>query len=201
MENKNYTETLAAMKAALLSTIYPVGAIYITTNSVNPSELFGGTWESYAEGRTLIGNGKIEDRDFIAGTTGGSCTHLLSVNELPSHTHTQEPHGHTGIMKSFKFWFNQFQHATKNQPNKTFEEHGCFNNTENTNVTLSQDNYKNDTDSIGSGSNWGHRKVSVNWDHTPELQKTTVVNSSTGGGMPHDILQPYIVTYIWRRVA
>ncbi len=198
---KNYTETLAAMKSALISTIYPVGAIYITTNSINPGELFGGTWEAYAEGRTIIGNGTIENRNFIAGATGGACAHLLTINELPSHTHTQEPHTHIGDNKSFSFWFNQFQHSTKNQPDKTFENNGCFNNNENLNVHLSQDNYVNDTDAIGNGSNWGHRKISVKWDDKPEIQKTTVTNNNTGGGMPHDILQPYIVTYIWHRVA
>src|SRR5574344_77914 len=36
---------------------YPVGSIYISTSSTNPSSLYGGTWESYGQGRTLIGVG------------------------------------------------------------------------------------------------------------------------------------------------
>lgn len=34
---------------------YPVGAIYISTNSTSPASLFGGTWESIASERVLMG--------------------------------------------------------------------------------------------------------------------------------------------------
>lgn len=34
---------------------YPVGAIYITTSSTSPASLFGGTWESIASERVLMG--------------------------------------------------------------------------------------------------------------------------------------------------
>ena len=64
---------------------------------------------------------------------------------MPSHTHTQSSHSHIGHKQSFNFWFNQFQHASKNQPNNTFENNGCFNNSENQNVELIQENWKNDT--------------------------------------------------------
>ena len=34
---------------------YPVGAVYISVNNTNPSELFGGTWELYTEGHLVLG--------------------------------------------------------------------------------------------------------------------------------------------------
>ena len=34
---------------------YPVGAIYISTSSTSPASLFGGTWESIASERVLMG--------------------------------------------------------------------------------------------------------------------------------------------------
>lgn len=72
------SEIVAAVKAAVVSTIFPVGAIYMTTNSTNPGELFGGTWEAFAQGRTIIGAG-ISDQNFVAGTIGGASTHTLSA--------------------------------------------------------------------------------------------------------------------------
>lgn len=47
--------------------IYPVGAIYISTSSADPSILFGGTWERIKD-RFLLSAGN----DYSAGTTGGS---------------------------------------------------------------------------------------------------------------------------------
>ncbi len=38
-----------------LNFVYPVGSIYISVNSANPSTLFGGQWEAFGTGRTLVG--------------------------------------------------------------------------------------------------------------------------------------------------
>ena len=62
--------------------IYPIGSIYISANSMNPHDLFGGTWEQLRD-RFLLGCGTKEN-----GTIGGEENHTLSVNELPSHRHT-----------------------------------------------------------------------------------------------------------------
>lgn len=61
---------------------YPVGSIYISINSINPSELFGGTWEQI-NNCFLLAQG---DR-FSAGSTGGEERHTLTIPELPSHDH------------------------------------------------------------------------------------------------------------------
>lgn len=179
----------------LFDAIYPVGSIYMSTNPTNPGTLFGGKWEEYAQGRTIIGNG-TSDREFVAGNLGGESVHTLTTSEMPSHTHTQNSHGHSGNNKSFYYWFSQFTHRD-NQPETDFI--GCFKNSDNTNVTLTQETYNNNTDAIGTGSRWGYRKVGVKWNHTPSVNDTTATNNNTGGGTSHNNLQPYIVTYIWRR--
>lgn len=84
--------------ASLLGLIYHVGAIYISLDSQDPADKFGlGTW-SRVEGRTLIGYDE-DDTDFDgAGGTGGTKSHshtqtlavqghVLTVAELPSHSH------------------------------------------------------------------------------------------------------------------
>ena len=67
--------------------LYPVGSIYMSINSKNPSELFGGTWERIAKGKTLVGVDE-SDTDFnTSQKTGGEKTHTLTINEMPSHNH------------------------------------------------------------------------------------------------------------------
>lgn len=66
----------------LIDTIYPVGSIYMSTNNVSPQTFFGGTWERIQD-RFLLAAGST----YTAGGTGGSATHTLTVNEMPSHYH------------------------------------------------------------------------------------------------------------------
>lgn len=63
--------------------IYPVDSIYMSMNSENPSNHFGGTWQRIAEGRTLIGV-NLNDSDFnTPNKTGGEKTHKLIEEEIP----------------------------------------------------------------------------------------------------------------------
>ena len=88
----------------LVDILYPVGHIYMSTNSANPGTLFPGTtWEAYAQGRVLIGAGtgtdsRSEQKTFAAGSTGGEYNHQLTVGELATHSHgaiTNDAGAHT----------------------------------------------------------------------------------------------------------
>ena len=70
-------------KSELLDLIYPVGSIYISVNSTSPATLFGGTWEILND-VFLLAAGSYAN----AGTFGGEATHTLTVDEMPSHSHT-----------------------------------------------------------------------------------------------------------------
>lgn len=70
----------------LINLIYPIGSVYISTNNVSPATFLGGTWQAFAEGRTLIGVGN-SDQLFSAGQNGGSSNVTLSINQIPSHSH------------------------------------------------------------------------------------------------------------------
>ena len=76
-----------------LDRLYPIGAIYITTLNTNPGSYLGGVWIAFGEGRVLIGAGAVTDArgesaTFNGGDTGGEMKHLLSTDEMPSHTHS-----------------------------------------------------------------------------------------------------------------
>ena len=56
----------------VLKKVYPVGCIYTSTVSANPSTLFGfGTWSEYGQGRVLVGKSAEAEFDTL-GKTGGS---------------------------------------------------------------------------------------------------------------------------------
>ena len=66
----------------ILDNVYPVGSIYMSVNSTNPKNLFGGTWEQI-QGRFLFGM----NSSYPAGSTGGEITHKLTNAEMPAHAH------------------------------------------------------------------------------------------------------------------
>ena len=67
----------------ILNLIYPVGSIYISTSTTDPSTYFGGTWERI-KGRFLLG---ADDSTYKIGNTDGEATHKLTIDEMPSHSH------------------------------------------------------------------------------------------------------------------
>ena len=71
-----------SLDTSITNKAYPVGSIYMSVNSTNPSTLFGGTWERIQD-RFLLASGST----YSAGSTGGEATHTLTINEMPSHTH------------------------------------------------------------------------------------------------------------------
>ena len=135
---------------------YPVGSIYLSTNETSPADLFGGTWEAYGQGRTLVGVGTGEDTrgeqlEFLINQTGGEYKHALSVEEMPSHNHTL------------------------------------------TAVT-------------GTSSQQGVRSVSTGLGATytnflTSASSSSKTTSSSGSSSAHNIMQPYIACYMWKRIS
>lgn len=67
----------------VLDLIYPVGSIVQYTDaSINPGDLFGGTWERI-QGRFLF----AADSGHAAGTEGGAETVTLTTQQIPRHMH------------------------------------------------------------------------------------------------------------------
>jgi microcystin-dependent protein len=136
--------------------------------------IYGGTsWEKI-EGRFLLGASST----YGVGTTGGSATHTLTVNEMPSHNHG----GATGAMN---------QHQTHDHWVRYFNGYPVILDLHPGNDTI---NYLN---SRGMGTYNGGTAMStnpVNLDHVHSI-------GAQGGGQAFNIMPPYKAVYIWERTA
>lgn len=92
---------LAPAVLQVLQAVYPVGSIYCSYGSTSPAALFGfGSWTKI-EGRFLLG----ANSTYGLGSTGGSATVTLTVNQIPSHNHSASAasagsHTHTASIAS-----------------------------------------------------------------------------------------------------
>lgn len=79
-------EELTDLINTTLDSIYPVGSVYISLTNTNPGTYLKGTWEQFAQGRTLVGVGEGSDgtnkQSFAVNDTGGEYKHLISKKEL-----------------------------------------------------------------------------------------------------------------------
>ena len=80
----NGRKVLGAVRTKYLNVddVYPIGAVYISFDSTSPASLFGGTWERLNNAFLYATN-----NDNNIGDTGGEATHILTENEMPSHSH------------------------------------------------------------------------------------------------------------------
>jgi len=157
----NRKSTMSRMKTYILSSVYPVGSIFISTSSTSPATSLGfGSWSRFGEGRMLVSQNS-SDSDFdTAEETGGAKTHTLSEANLAAHTHLTMNTG------------NGFGTNLEN-------------NTTGTGTTNSRGGLGNNDyimQSVSSAANAG---------------KT----SSTGSGTAVTHMNPYIVTYMWKRTS
>lgn len=79
-------EELTELINTTLDSIYPIGSVYISLTDTNPGTYLKGTWEQFAQGRTLVGVGSGSDgsntQTFDVNDTGGEYKHLLTKKEL-----------------------------------------------------------------------------------------------------------------------
>ena len=181
---------IAAAVAEAKLAAYPVGSIYCSIDSTDPGALFGGTWAAIGAGRALVAAGG----GFAVGSEGGSDTHTLTVEEMPSHAHTAWT-GEAG-------WHG---HAARTD---TANLTGSF-NPGGLGITASG------VCSLGAGkqpSNSGYATdssiVNINASHMHNVgvdgagnHTHTVGVGATGGGQAFSVRNPYIAVNMWRRTA
>ena len=157
----------------MLDRMYPVGSIYISTNSTSPASLYGGSWERYGTGRALI-SASDTDNDFKAGTTGGSKTHDhkygITVGSFYGHTLIAPNDSHLAVWSGLVSYDKDSGEAIDG-----FHEWTKL----------------KDSPVIGSGSMLGQTSTAYNCQRY-QYETDTKRGSS---------LSPYVAVYVWRRTA
>lgn len=72
--------------SSLVDLFYPIGSIYMSTDSTSPQSRFTGTYWLPIYDRFLLGAGNTYK---TAKATGGEATHTLTKQEIPSHYHDE----------------------------------------------------------------------------------------------------------------
>jgi microcystin-dependent protein len=166
------------------SKLYPVGSVYISFNATDPSTLFGGTWVRLKD-TFLLANGD----SYAPNTSGGSATKNITVDNLPSHSHTiswDGNHSHTRgsmnitgtISASVETYVGAITGAFYQIPNY---------------ATVGAHDYVVSGIGFDASRAWGG-ETSLNGYHSHAI-------GNTGSSLPLNIMPPYRTVYMWRRTA
>lgn len=163
--------------------LYRVGDVIISTNGQNPSEWYGGTWELFAPGRTLVCIDTSQSEFDSIKKTGGSKymqqhNHGGTISDGGWHTHTGSASGgdHRHTLPYVGYRFDSIPGQT-NQLAKV------------------EVNNPSHLDIAGTGNHSHTLSINGNGTHSHGL---SVSNSGSGNAQN---LQPYMVVYMWIRVA
>ncbi|MEY8391854.1 BppU family phage baseplate upper protein [Lachnospiraceae bacterium 45-W7] len=168
-------EKMYQTKNDFLNLIYPVGSIYMSVNTTNPSVLFGGTWERWGNGRVAVGVNTSDAEFNTVEKTGGAKTHTLTVEETPSHYHSVPSQTVVTTLNG------GHQHDLR------------YNMTATVNGTAMR--------IMSSGANVSNGMVVSSGDHTHSITIPETFSGISGSYYAHNNLQPYITCYMWKRTA
>ena len=183
---------------------YPVGAIYISVDNTEPSALFGGTWERIA-GRFLIGCGM--GTGILNGETGGSWTHTITNNELPTHNHYLTNVGTTGANANIGFRrqvdgeYPVYTTMGWPQPAEEYTDQHLQNHLPaswNYPYGYQGSQTSSKSPEIGPSANCTSEVELHQEAHSHYVNGTTDL---TGNGNPIEIKPPYLGVYMWKRIA
>jgi len=189
----------------VFNAIYPIGAVYISVSNIGPDILFGGTWESIGQGRTLVGiDSSDTDFDVVEkigghkklqehnhGNTGsttpgatGSTTPGVTGNNSAAHTHTtymlSHPYASPGThLRTFAI--TDWRDGQLAPAGTTRVGHNVSNR-----------------DGTSGNNSANHTHTSAAHTHTSAAHIHSISNAGTGNS---ENLQPYITVFMWKRVA
>lgn len=184
--NKKLSSALDQLNR-LAGQLYPIGSIYMNVNNVEPSAIFGGSWERMPSGRMLVNSGD----DFNLGQIGGEKEHRLTEDELASHSHdVNNINGNT---------------------TSTAKLVGKFSSSIRPNGDITDVPYRNGFGIVSKESEYGiHAKdggdsqpgrnyvIDASHSHTVNLNISML---PSGKNQPHNNMPPYIVVNMWKRIG
>ena len=171
----------------LAGQLYPVGSIYMNINNVEPSAIFGGSWERMPSGRMLVNSGD----GFNLGQVGGEKEHRLTEDELASHSHdVNNINGNT---------------------TSTAKLVGKFSSSIRSNGDITDVPYRNGFGIVSKESEYGiyakdggnsppgrNYVIDASHNHTINLNINML---PSGKNQPHNNRPPYIVVNMWKRIS
>ena len=203
---KDLENKLNNMENSMLDKIYPVGSIYMSTTYSTIEEVenaIGGEWEKYAQGRTIIGEGTGTDSNglvqtFSNGSMDGKYTHKLTIAEMPKHNHSysysiaDNVTGNTILNESNLPQRTLFQLQAKNNAATSGISWGYVNADPGSwYVSSNYDFYHAGVLSSIGGQGHNHSITSSNRSSSTEI---------SGSDDSFNIQNPYIVTYMYKRI-
>lgn len=177
LRSRGGAEIDAGVVATNALSLMPVGYVYMSVNSTSPQTMFGGTWTRIGQGRVLVGQDPSQSEFDTAEETGGEKTHTLTTSELPSHLHSVN-HNHAS-----------FDSGT---------------NGNHTHVLIRKGGAGSSTGVVrgnGTAAADGTTEAVAGHAHSVNVPAYTGNSGNTGDGSPVNNLQPYLVVYMWKRVA
>ena len=163
----------------------------------------GGEWEKYAQGRTIIGEGTGTDSNglvqtFSNGSMDGKYTHKLTIAEMPKHNHSysysiaDNVTGNTILNESNLPQRTLFQLQAKNNATTSGISWGYVNADPGSwYVSSNYDFYHAGVLSSIGGQGHNHSITSSNRSSSTEI---------SGSDDSFNIQNPYIVTYMYKRI-
>lgn len=201
----NKAPSVRAVVQDLVSILYPVGSIYMSTNATNPKDLFGiGEWEQIKD-TFLMSAGAT----YGAGTTGGAASHTHSfahTHGVPGVAHTHSTGNHTLTTAEIPSHNHNFQYSSNSRQysgtvngennNQNFADlgdeghsimaHWCHNGWERSALVSS------------TGGSGAHNHGDTG-STTPTATTTNSQSTSTSGSTSN--LPPYLAVFTWKRVS
>lgn len=184
--NKKLSSALDQLNR-LAGQLYPVGSIYMNVNNVEPSAIFGGSWERMPSGRMLVNSGD----GFNLGQVGGEKEHRLTEDELASHSH--DVNNINDNTTSTAKLVGKFSSSIR--PNGDITDVPYRNGF---GIVSKESEYRIHAKDGGDSSPGRNYVIDASHSHTVNLNISML---PSGKNQPHNNMPPYIVVNMWKRIG